>query len=88
MEAGALDDFKAFRQIVMRCPRTSVCSRWLLHGPISSPMAWPTMNAAASASVSRTVAVVMVRRSALCKSSCPTSWMKLDKFLRLRLAGK
>ena len=44
------------------------------------------MNATASASVSRTVAVVMVRRSALCRSSCAISCTSVDELLGLRLS--
>jgi hypothetical protein len=38
----------------------------------------PTTKATASASVSRTVLVVAVRRSALCNISCAVSWTSVE----------
>ena len=51
-------------------------------------MAWPTMKATASASVSRTVAVVMVRRSALMQKLVRDLMHQRHELLGLRLAGQ
>ena len=56
--------------------------------PVSSPTALPTTKAMASASVSRTTLVVVVRRSALCNISCAEFMDEGGKLLGLGLAGK
>jgi hypothetical protein len=51
--------------------------------PFSSPMAWQTTKATASASVSRTVLVVSVRRSPRCSISWPISCTSVEFLGRL-----
>ena len=73
---GLLDDFQALGQkrsvAVVQVDVVGGC------GSGFSPTALPTTNAMASASVSLTTLVVVVRRSALCNISCASSWTSVE----------